>query len=412
MTTKWAERYAMRTHRMRSSAIRELLKLTELPDIISFAGGLPAPELFPKEQVFEATKYILEHHSHQALQYSTTEGYAPLREMIVRHMGRYGIHCTVNNVLITAGSQQALDLIGRVMLDPGDRVLVEEPTYLGALQAWNAYEAEYVSVPIDDDGMVIDALEEALKADRIKFIYALPNFQNPTGITLSGERRVELVRLANQYNIPIVEDDPYGQLRYEGEHEAPLIALEAGCQPNGKNYRPISGNVLYLSTFSKTLCPGFRVAWMVGPDEVIGRMVQAKQGSDLHTGTFAQMVAFETAHGGFLDRHVQEIRRVYRERRDLMLSLMDELFPPGVTWTRPKGGLFLWVRLPEGMDSAALLEKAVEHKVAFVPGSPFYPHGGGENTMRINFSNATPGQIEEGIKRLSAVIKAETQTVR
>lgn len=409
MTTKWTEHYAMRTRRMRSSAIRELLKLTQQPDIISFAGGLPAPELFPTEQIKAATARVLGEQGALALQYGTTEGYPPLREMIVRHMRRYGIKCSIDNVLITAGSQQALDLIGKIMLDPGDKVLVEAPTYLGALQAWNAYQAEYVTVPTDDDGICTDALEDVLKTERIKFIYALPNFQNPSGITMSHARRLELARLAYQYGTPIIEDDPYGQLRFEGEHERPLIVLDAQSREEECNGTLFNSNVLYLSTFSKTLCPGFRVAWIVGPPDVIARLVQAKQGSDLHTGTFAQMVAYETARGGFLDQHVKEIRRVYRERRDLMLALMEELFPPSVTWTRPKGGLFLWVRLPEGMDASALLEKAIEQKVAFVPGKAFYPYSGGENAMRINFSFMPPELIEEGIKRLAAAIKAEME---
>ncbi len=411
MTTKWTDRYALRTQGMGSSAIREILKITQRPDIISFAGGLPAPELFPAQRIAEVTQKLLADHGPEALQYSTTEGYPPLREMIVHRLGHYGIHCTIDNVLITAGSQQALDLIGKVMLNSGDRVIVEEPTYLGALQAWNAYQVEYVTVPTDDEGMRTDALEERLKAGDAKFIYALPNFQNPSGITMPRARREELVRLSDEYNVPIVEDDPYGQLRFEGENEVPLIALDAQNRPGGDDECLVTGNVIYLGTFSKTLCPGFRVAWMVAPQGVITHMVQAKQGADLHTGTLAQMVAHETAGDGFLERHVQELRKVYRERRDLMLNLMEELFPPGVTWTYPKGGLFLWVRLPEGMDSAKLLEKAVKNKVAFVPGQPFYSSGKGENTLRMNFSNAQPEQIEEGIKRLAAVIKDEMEAL-
>jgi 2-aminoadipate transaminase len=411
MTTKWTDRYALRTQGMGSSAIREILKITQQPDIISFAGGLPAPELFPAQRIAEVTQKLLADHGPEALQYSTTEGYPPLREMIVHRLGRYGIHCTIDNVLITAGSQQALDLIGKVMLNSGDRVIVEEPTYLGALQAWNAYQVDYVTVPTDDEGMRTDALEERLKADDAKFIYALPNFQNPSGITMPRARREALVRLSDEYNVPIVEDDPYGQLRFEGENEVPLIALDAQNRPGGDDECLTTGNVIYLGTFSKTLCPGFRVAWMVAPQGVITHMVQAKQGADLHTGTLVQMVAHETAGDGFLDRHVQELRKVYRERRDLMLNLMEELFPPGVTWTYPKGGLFLWVRLPEGMDSARLLEKAVKNKVAFVPGQPFYSSGKGENTLRMNFSNAQPEQIEEGIKRLATVIKDEMEAL-
>jgi 2-aminoadipate transaminase len=406
MTTDWGLRYAKRTQQMKSSAIRELLKLTAQTDIISFAGGMPAPELFPTQRIEEAACRVLREQGNIALQYGTTEGYPPLREMIIRHMERYGIHAKLQNVLITAGSQQGLDLIGRVLVDPGSHVIAEEPTYLGAIQAWAMFEPEYITVPSDADGLHTDSLEDALKHNDIRFIYALPNFQNPSGSTLSRERRETLVRLANHYSVPIVEDDPYGQLRYDGEHETPLIALDAqNVDGNGDNF--ITGNVLYMSTFSKTLCPGFRVAWVVGPEEVIQKMVQAKQGADLHTSTLTQMIAYETARGGFLDEHILHLRKVYRERRDLMLSLMEELFPPGVTWTRPKGGLFTWVELPKGMNTQEMFDKAVAQKVAFVPGAAFFPRGGGENTMRLNFSNARPEQIEEGMERLAAVIKAE-----
>lgn len=407
MTTQWGKRYASRTEGMHSSAIREILKFTQQPDIISFAGGLPAPELFPVQEVIGATHRVLEQQGAQALQYTVTEGYPPLRELIVRHIQRYGIYCAPENVLITSGSQQALDLIGKLLINPGDKIAVEEPTYLGALQAWNAYQAQYVTVATDDDGMIPDALEAVLKSHGIKFIYALPNFQNPTGITMSGKRRTEVIRLAEQYNVPLIEDDPYGQLRYEGRHESPLFVLDARTRPDECRDSYELGNVIYLSTFSKTLCPGFRVAWIVAPREVITRLVYAKQGTDLHTSTFTQMVAYETARGGFLDKHVQMLREVYRQRRDLMLEVLEETFPPGVTWTHPKGGLFLWVRLPEGMDSAEVLKEAVKYKVAFVPGGPFFPHGGGENTFRMNFSNATPDQIAEGIKHLSLVLKQE-----
>jgi 2-aminoadipate transaminase len=408
MATQWGKRYATRVQRMQSSAIREILKITQEPDIISFAGGLPAPELFPIKEIDEATQRVLEQQGPLALQYTITEGYPPLREMIAGHMRRNGINCGIENILITSGSQQALDLIGKVFLDAGDRVIVEEPTYLGAIQAWDAYEAEFITVQTDDDGMVVDSLERVLKANEAKFIYAMPTFQNPMGISTPGKRRQEIARLADHYNMPIVEDDPYGQLRYEGSEELPLITVDAQMRPENAD-RFVSGNVIYLSTFSKTLCPGFRLAWVTAPEDVIFRMVQAKQGSDLHSGTLAQAVAYETARDGFIEQHVLEIRRVYSERRDLMLSLLEELFPPGVTWTRPQGGLFLWIRLPAGMNSTELLKKAVEQKVAFVPGSPFYPRGGGENTMRINFSNATSEQIEEGMKRLASVIRAAMQ---
>jgi len=407
MTTQWTERYASRTSGMQSSAIREILKITQKPKVISFAGGLPAPELFPTERILEATERVITLQGRQALQYGLTEGFPPLRELTVRHMSRYGIRCNLDSVLVTSGSQQALDLIGKILIDPGDKIIVEEPTYLGALQAWNAYQAEYLTVATDDDGMRIDSLENVLKTGEAKFIYALPNFQNPTGRTLPLDRRIALVELSEKYGVPIIEDDPYGQLRFEGENLPTLVALDAQQQTENSDDCFVCGNVIYLSTFSKTLCPGFRVAWMVAPEAVIARLVQAKQGTDLHTSTFVQMVAYETARGGFLDQHVKEIQRVYRERRDLMLDLFDEMMPPGVTWTHPAGGLFLWITLPDGLNAADLLEKAIEHNVAFVPGGPFYAHGGGENTLRINFSNALPEQIQLGVERLARVIRQE-----
>lgn len=401
MPTLWMHRYAQRTQRMRSSAIRELLKLTEQPDIISFAGGLPAPEVFPVAEFQAACQRVLAEQGPQALQYSTTEGYRPLREMIARHTARYGITVEPDNILITSGSQQALDLLGKVFLNPGDHVLVEQPTYLGALQAWNAYQAEYVGVPMDDDGLQTDGLEAALRLGP-KFIYALPNFQNPTGVTLSRERRHALVALADRYGVPLIEDDPYGQLRYEGEHLPPLVVLDGRLQHS--DGQPYSGNVVYLSTFSKTLSAGLRLGWVVAPAEVIQRLVQAKQGADLQTSTFTQMVAYEVARGGFLDRHVQVIRDVYRARRDTMLGAMDTYFPPGIRWTKPQGGLFLWAMLPESLDAAEVLRAAVDEHVAFVPGSSFFADGSGRNTMRLNFSNAAPGMIEEGICRLGGVL--------
>lgn len=401
METPWESRYAQRTQRMGSSAIRELLKLTEQPDIISFGGGMPAPEVFPVDDFAAACETVLRNNGAQALQYGATEGYMPLREMIARHTARYGIQIVPDNIMITSGSQQALDLIGKVFINRGDRVLVENPTYLGALQAWNAYGAEYVTVRMDDDGMITDELEEALRSGP-KFIYVLSNFQNPTGVTLSLERRLKLIEMADRYGIPIIEDDPYGQLRYEGEHLPSVVSLDNQFRGNStSSYR---GNVIYLSTFSKTLAPGIRLAWVVAPSEVIRKLVQAKQGADLHTATFSQMVAFEVARGGFIDRHVWMIRRVYHERRDVMLEAMDEFFPKGVTWTHPQGGLFLWATMPPELIAAEVLKTAIEQKVAFVPGSAFYARGGGESSMRLNFSNATPEKILIGIERLGKVM--------
>lgn len=409
MQTLWDHRYAQRTQRMTGSIIRELLKLTERPDIISFAGGLPAPDVFPVEEFADACQRVMRNHGAQALQYGATEGYLPLREMIARHTQRYGIEVTPDNILITSGSQQALDLLGKILINRGDRILVEEPTYLGALQAWNAYGAEYVGVPSDEHGMITEALEERLRTGP-KFIYVLPNFQNPSGTTLALERRHQLVELADRYGVPIIEDDPYGQLRYEGEHLPSVVVLDSKFRENGDPcYR---GNVIYLSTFSKTLAPGLRMAWVIAPPEVIRKLVQAKQGADLHSSTFNQIVAYEVAHGGFLDRHIHVIRRVYKERRDVMLAALDGYFPPGAEWTHPEGGLFLWATIPEQIDSAELLKVAIEKKVAFVPGAPFYACGGGHNTMRLNFSNATPDNIREGIRRLGVAISDQIKTLK
>ena len=406
MSTAWTSRYAQRTKNVRSSAIRELLKITQNPEIISFAGGLPAPDVFPVERFREACCTVLDKQARLALQYGATEGYEPLREMIARHTSRYGVKAKPEHVLITSGSQQALDLIGKLLINSGDRVLVEAPTYLGALQAFSVYGAEYVCVPSDNDGLRTDLLEDPLRSGP-KFMYVLPNFQNPGGTTLSEGRRHELVLLAERYGIPIIEDDPYGQLRYEGEHLPPLVVLDRGNLRRDTGYS--IGNVIYLSTFSKTLSPGLRLGWIVAPPEVITKLVQIKQGADLHTSTFAQMVAYEVARDGFLDEHIKLIRRVYGERRDVMLQALKEFFPSEVTWTRPLGGLFLWVTLPAGMDCHQLFEAALRQNVAFVAGDSFYAGNGfadeGRRHFRLNFSNAQPEQIREGIRRLSVAIR-------
>lgn len=404
MTTKWTDRYALRTQNMTSSAIREILKVTQMPDVISFAGGMPAPELFPVAEIEAAAHKVLSEQGPASLQYSTTEGYPPLRQFLVDQMARYGIVAGVENVLITNGSQQGLDLIGKIFLDRGDVVLVEDPTYLGAIQAWRPYEAGFSTIPIDGAGMRMEYLETMLIEKRPKFIYALPNFHNPAGVTLPLARRQRLVDLANHYGVPILEDDPYGALRYSGDHIPPILVLDAQrSQADNGGGQLHQGDVIYLGTFSKTLAPGFRLGWVVAPDQVIRRLVQAKQGCDLHTTTFGQMVVYEAIRDGFLGGHLRTLRRVYRSRRDVMLAAMAEHFPPGITWTTPDGGLFLWVTLPQGMDSQALLTQAVAEKVAYVPGAPFFANGGGQNTLRLNFSNAQPEQIQEGIARLGRV---------
>ena len=408
MSTAWTSRYALRTKGIKSSAIRELLKITQRPEVISFAGGLPAPDVFPVERFSEACCRVLEQKAKLALQYGATEGYEPLREMIAQRTSRYGVKAQPENVLITSGSQQALDLIGKLLINPGDRVLVEAPTYLGALQAFNVYGAEYLSVPSDDDGMRTDQLEKPLRSGP-KFMYVLPNFQNPGGTTLSEGRRHELVLLADRFGVPIVEDDPYGQLRYEGEHLKPLVALDRENLRRDNGYS--IGNVIYLSTFSKTLAPGLRLGWIVAPPDVIAKLVQLKQGADLHTSTFVQIVAYEVARDGFLDEHVKLIRKVYGERRNVMLEALQEYFPPEITWTRPKGGLFLWVTLPKGMDCQALFETALKENVAFVPGDSFYATENGEGRLhfRLNFSYVPPDQIREGIRRLSVAVKHQME---
>ena len=403
MQTPWEYRYAQRTQRMKKSTIRELLKLAEDPQIISFGGGMPAPEVFPTEKIAEACDIVLKNYSAFALQYGSTEGYTPLREMIVQRSERMGINVTTSHVMVTSGSQQALDLLGKIFINHGDKILVESPTYLGALQAWNAYGAEYVVVPSDEHGMVTEALEEKLRTQP-KFMYVLPNFQNPTGTTISLERRMKIIEMADRYGVPIIEDDPYGQLRFEGEHLPAVTVLDNEYRSNGSSgSAAFSGNVIYLSTFSKILAPGLRLAWIIAPPEVISKLIMAKQGTDLHTATFNQFVAYEVGKDGFIDQHVKLIREVYTERRNVMLDSLEEFMPKGVTWTHPEGGLFLWATLPEGLDTTEILAAAIKEKVAYVPGESFHPNGGGQNTLRLNFSMAKPERIATGIERLARV---------
>jgi 2-aminoadipate transaminase len=397
-TTAWDKVLAKRTEWMQSSIIRELLKFTQQPDVISFAGGLPAPEMFPVRDFREACEWILSHDAQAALQYGTTEGYPPLKDYLVEAMQKYDLVAERDNVMLTNGSQQALDLIGKVFLDEGDEIITCQPTYLGAIQAWKVYGPSFVTVPLDDDGMNMDELEKTLAVHpNAKFIYVLPNFHNPAGTTLSQERRYRLVDLAARHGAFIIEDDPYGELRFEGED---LISIEALHKEN----------TIYLSTFSKTLAPGLRLGWIVAPTQVIAKLIQAKQGADLNTSTLVQYLAYDICSRGLVKAHVKKIRQVYKERRDVMLQAMEEHFPPGVTWTRPQGGLFLWVRMPEYVDAEKLLKRAVEEKVAFVPGNAFYPNGtDGRCCMRLNFSNAQPEMMREGIGRLGRAIKREME---
>lgn len=402
MTNPWEQRFAKRTARMKSSFIRELLKVTNQPDVISFGGGFPAGELFPVEHVKAACDKVLTKYPLKALQYSTTEGYDPLRQYLVDDYRSRGINIGLKNIQITGGSQQALDFIGRIFVNSGDKVLVESPTYLGALQAWNAYGPDYVTVETDDDGMKVDEIEALIQEHNPKFIYVLPNFHNPMGVSMTIERRKKLVEISHKYNLPVVEDDPYGKLIFEGKMMPSIAHLDCQFRNNEDNFE---GNVIHTSTFSKILAPGLRIGWAIGPEEVIKKMVQAKQGADLQCSTFDQYVAYELVAGDWLPDHIETIKRVYKERRDAMLQAFEEFMPEGTTWTTPNGGLFLWLRLPEGCDALELFPKAVEQRVAYVPGVPFYPIDGPRNTMRLNFSASDPEQIREGVRRISVMVK-------
>ncbi len=398
----WVERYAQRTRWVTSSAIRDMLGLSQQADTICFAGGLPAPELFPIERFRQATDLVLNAHGQQALQYGPTEGYTPLRWLAASYLGKYGLRFDESNVLITTGSQQAMELVGRLFLDRGDQVIVESPTYVGALHAFRVYQPDFTVARDDDGGLVVQDLAP-LFSERTKFLYLMPTYQNPRGTTLSLERRQELLTVAEERGIPIVEDDPCSVLRYDGDPLPPLVVLDA---QRGSNSRWLyNGGVLYHSTFSKLLAPGLRIGWVVAPAPVIQKLAVLKQGVDLHTSTLAQMIAYEVARDGFLEQHAERLRTVYHHRRDLMLKAMEEHFPAEVRWSRPPGGVFIWVQLPERVDARSVLAESLRQMVAFVPGEPFFPNGGGHNTLRLNFSNAKPDRIEEGIRRLGNVLK-------
>lgn len=399
MSTNWNDRIAESARGLRSSAIRDLLKLTEQPEMISFAGGLPAPELFPAEEIAGYLERALAEEPVAALQYGPTEGYGPLRAILAERMAGLGIGVGPERILVTAGSQQALDLVGRLLIDPGAPVAVEEPTYLGALQAWQTLRPRYLSLPMDESGLQIEALEAILaRGERPRFLYVVSCFQNPTGVTLAPARRQRLIELAARYNLPIVEDDPYGELYYEGGRATPLAALDIALHGELRH-------VVYLGTLSKVLAPGLRVGWLTAPRPLFDRLVMLKQGVDLQAGSMAQAVAYYACRDGLVERHLPRLRAVYGERRNAMLAALEREMPPGVRWTRPSGGLFLWLTLPEGADSQALLAAAIERKVAFVPGQPFHPSGGGANTMRLNFSHSTPAQLADGVARLAETLR-------
>ncbi len=392
--------YSKRAKGMRASEIRELLKLTQKPDIISFAGGLPNPEAFPTDIIAELTAEVLEEFGHKALQYGTTEGLPALREAFARYYSEHDMPSTEDEILIVSGSQQGLDLLSKVFLDPGDTVVVGSPTYLGGLAAFRAFQASFATVPLDSGGMKIDVLEEKIKrliagGKKPKFVYVIPTFQNPTGTTMPEDRRKRIIELAEEYDLLIVEDNPYGRLRYVGKPLKPI-----------KHYDH-SGRVIYLGTLSKTLVPGFRIATVVASEDLIRKLTIAKQSTDLCSTTFTQFIAARYIERGYLDSHLEKIRALYGHKMKVMLDAMDEYMPEKVKWTRPEGGMFLWVTLPEGCDTVEMFKKAIEKKVAYVVGTAFYADGGGHRSMRLNFSYPTDEQIVEGVKRLAEVIREE-----
>lgn len=377
---------------LEASIIREILKISNAPGIINFAGGLPAPELFPEKQLMECMQRVISRNAGAAFQYGISQGVVELRKLLARRATLRGIQTEPENLIITSGAQQAIELITRAFIDPGDYILTENPTYLGALQVFNYYQARYATVEMDDDGMIIDQVEEKISKFKPKLIYTVSNFQNPTGITMSEERRIKLVELATRYNIPIIDDNPYGDIRFEGERLGTLKSF-GGDQ------------VIALRTFSKIVAPGFRLGWINGPKKIVHYFEKVKQCADLHSNSFGQYLMYEFISAGYLEPHIKLICEDYKVKRDIMLEAMQENFPAGVRWTRPQGGLFIWVELPKHISAKELFPKAIEKMVAYVYGQPFYPHGEGENTMRLNFCNATHENIREGIKRLGELFK-------
>jgi len=378
---------------MKASEIREILKLTQVPGIISFAGGLPAPELFPVEAFNQVSSEVIKSHGEIALQYSTTEGYEPLRKIIADRMQKLEITASPDDILITSGSQQGLEFSGKIFIDPGDVVICESPSYLGAINAFKSYEAVFKEVETDDYGMNMESLEETLKAnDKTKFIYVIPDFQNPSGRTWSLERRQKLVELANKYDVVIVEDNPYGELRYENDHQPSLKSLDT------------EGRVVFLGTFSKTFAPGLRIGWVCASKEILNKYIMVKQGSDLQTSTISQMCLAKYLEKYPLDAHIDKLIKVYKHRRDLMVVAMEKHFPASAKYESPEGGLFIWVTLEGDVDTKEIMKVAVENLVAFVPGQSFFPNSNTTNTMRLNFSNMTEEKIVEGIERLGKLL--------
>jgi 2-aminoadipate transaminase len=389
---------------LKASEIRELLKLTQTPGIISFAGGLPNPEAFPVEVIHECIEKVFKDNILNALQYGTTEGLTLLRGVLAERMReKKQINCELHDIMVTNGAQQALCCCAFTLIDPGDTYLSTAPTYLGAIQAFQAFEANNEAIPMDEEGIDIDSLRRNLerlhKTDIIpKFIYLVPTYQNPSGETMTIKNRKELLQVASEYDFLIIEDDPYGELCFEGDIIPPIKSLDE------------KGRVVYLSTFSKILAPGFRLGWIIAPHEILNKFTLAKQSMDLCTNVFSQYVAYEYIKGGYLDQQVIKIRELYKKKRDIMLDSIEKHFPKEVKWTVPKGGMFLWVTLPKKINTRLMFQKAIAKQIAYVVGDAFYPDGSVYNTMRLNFSYSDDESIVEGIKRLGNLIKEELAT--
>lgn len=387
-------KFAKRNKNIELSEIREILKVTEKPEIISFAGGLPAPELFPVEELKKVCEDVLSNSGKAALQYSSTEGYIPLRDAVCKRMKSLGVNIGIENILITSGSQQALDLSGKVFIDEGDVIICESPTYLAAIKAFKTYMPTIKEVPMDEEGMIMEELEKVLMNNpNAKFIYTIPDFQNPTGRTMSLDRRKKLVEIANKFDLPIIEDNPYGEVRFVGEKLPPVKHFDT------------EGRVIYLSTFSKIFCPGFRIGWICVDEDLMNMYITFKQSTDLHTDIFVQMIAARYMQMFDIEKHIDKIKDTYRCRCELMIKCIKEQFPEGIKYTSPEGGLFIWVELPSNIKAKELFNKAIENNVAFVPGDSFFPKGDCKNTFRLNYSNMPEDKIIEGIKRLGTVLK-------
>ncbi|WP_283577787.1 PLP-dependent aminotransferase family protein [Limosilactobacillus reuteri] len=389
-------KYSKRVPADGTDAVGAILQAAADPKIISFAGGLPAPELFPVKEMKAAVDKVFEEHGQEAMQYGAAKGVTALRKVIQQHVKKKeNVDSELDNVLVTTGSEQALDLVGKAFVDPGDTVLVEQPTYLCALDVFRSYGANFASVEMDEDGMKMDALEEALKANpNTKLIYTVPNFQNPTGRTMTEERRKQLAELAEKYDVYVLEDNPYGEIRFAGQHVPAVKSFDK------------SGHVLYMSTFSKTLAPGFRLGWLVADKNVVNKLTVLKQSADLHTDNLAQFAVAQFFADNDVDAHVKEISALYGKRKNLMLEGIKKYFPEGVKYTDPEGGMFLWVEVPGVDDTVELFKECLEHDVAFVPGDPFFADEVQPGAFRLNYSNMKEDQIEVGLKRLGAALTA------